>query len=95
MYARLLAFASLDRDPALCFINGCASGRADGRTTLHALGSLESRGSLFAPPQTEVYTGMLVRSPRHLQPSGRLTAPLRGACVGLRHTSVLAEASML
>ena len=41
----------------------CMSGGADGRTTLHALGSLESRGSLFAQPQTEVYTGMLVRSP--------------------------------
>ena len=34
---------------------------AEGRTTLHALGSLEARGSLFAEPQTEVYTGMLVR----------------------------------
>ena len=36
---------------------------AEGRTTLHALGSLEARGSLFAEPQTEVYTGMLVRAP--------------------------------
>ena len=34
--------------------------RADGRTTLHALGSLEARGSLFAGVATEVYAGMIV-----------------------------------
>ena len=34
--------------------------RADGRTTLHALGSLEARGTLFAGVATEVYAGMIV-----------------------------------
>lgn len=33
---------------------------ADGKTTLHALGSLEARGSLFAGPATEVYSGMII-----------------------------------
>ena len=33
---------------------------ADGKTTLHALGSLEARGTLFCPPATEVYAGMLI-----------------------------------
>ena len=33
---------------------------ADGKTTLHALGSLEARGTLFAGPATEVYAGMIV-----------------------------------
>ena len=33
---------------------------ADGKTTLHALGNLEARGTLFCPPATEVYAGMLV-----------------------------------
>lgn len=33
---------------------------ADGKTTLHALGSLEARGSLFAGVGTEVYAGMLI-----------------------------------
>ncbi len=32
---------------------------ADGKTTLHALGSLEARGSLFTAPATEVYQGMV------------------------------------
>lgn len=36
---------------------------ADGKTTLHALGSLEARGSLFTAPATEVYQGMVSRSP--------------------------------
>ena len=33
---------------------------ADGKTTLHALGSLEARGSLFTGVGTEVYTGMII-----------------------------------
>ncbi len=33
---------------------------ADGKTTLHALGSLEARGSLFAGVGTEVYAGMII-----------------------------------
>ena len=33
--------------------------RADGKTTLHALGSLEARGSLFTGVATEVYQGMV------------------------------------
>ena len=32
---------------------------ADGKTTLHALGSLEARGSLFTGVATEVYQGMV------------------------------------
>ncbi|KAK9827239.1 hypothetical protein WJX81_001716 [Elliptochloris bilobata] len=39
---------------------GALVSTAEGRTTVHALGSLEARGSLFAEPQTEVYMGMLV-----------------------------------
>ncbi|KAK9916112.1 hypothetical protein WJX75_008777 [Coccomyxa subellipsoidea] len=33
---------------------------ADGKTTLHALGSLEARGSLFAGVGMEVYAGMII-----------------------------------
>ena len=36
----------------------------DGRTTLHALGSLEARRTLFAGVATEVYAGMIVGSAR-------------------------------
>lgn len=32
----------------------------DGKTTLHALGALEARGSLFLGPGSEVYPGMII-----------------------------------
>ena len=32
----------------------------DGKTTLHALGALEARGTLFLGPSTEVYPGMII-----------------------------------
>ena len=61
---------------------GCGA-RADGRTTLHALGSLEARGSLFTDPQTEVYAGMLVRARRRRRPclvTLQLGVPLARPC---------------
>lgn len=33
---------------------------ADGRSTLHAMGDLQSRGTFFIEPGAEVYAGMVV-----------------------------------
>ena len=34
--------------------------RADGRITTHALGELQSRGTLFVRPQEDTYNGMVI-----------------------------------
>jgi GTP-binding protein len=46
----------------LCVVllTAVAAARADGKTTVHALGSLEARGVMFAGPGTEVYAGMII-----------------------------------
>jgi hypothetical protein len=33
---------------------------ADGRSTLHAMGDLQSRGTFFIEPGAEVYAGMVI-----------------------------------
>lgn len=39
---------------------GCLVSMADGLTTAHALSDLEPRGTLFIPPNTQVYSGMVI-----------------------------------
>ncbi len=67
----MLTYVALRCDPAAHMLAGIQlsswykGGRrwgvaADGKTTLHALGSLEARGSLFTGVGTEVYTGMII-----------------------------------